>query len=87
MIEILDTLSVCPDCACWIANADDSALDLYDDADSIRSSRDAGIAALTANGEQLVSGDSDNYNEFSWRNCEICGALPGARMEVVLLSA
>ena len=86
-IKIINTLSVCQDCLIWIANADDSGLDLLtdSDADEIRQSRDTGIDNLTANGEQLVA--SNEEYSFSWSNCDICNALPGNRYEVTVLSA
>ena len=78
--EVRDTLSVCDDCVLWIANRDDSALDLYDDADERRRLRDEGLARVRG---ELVVGDAED--PFRDSRCDICNALPGRRHDVVEL--
>lgn len=75
---------VCSDCACWIANADDSGLDNNPEAEAneIRARRDAAIAEIDG---YLVLGDSDNDQTFSHHRCDLCDALPGYRHEAVAI--
>lgn len=72
-------LSVCVDCRNWVANADDSSLDLLpgDAADTVRARRDAKVATLDA---YFVPGDRE-YG-FLHRRCELCDALAGDRYEI-----
>ena len=71
-------LEICPDCACWIANADDSGLDNLpeDEAHEARSARDAGLAEWA----EYVLTVTDGETAFSSRRCDICDGLPGARL-------
>ena len=75
MAALLDTLTVCGDCLCWIANADDSQLDLMPTAaaDAHRAHRDAGIARLEQDGARLVPDCGDDCESFHSGPCAVCG--------------
>lgn len=70
-------LEVCPDCACWIANADDSSMDLYDDAEDRRIHRDEVLSEL---GTPLAVSDAEQW--FSWATCDLCDCAAGERLAV-----
>ena len=72
---------VCRDCLCYIANGDDTALDLLDeqDAAAIRQERDSFLDNL-APGVHLHTTDVEHG--FCHSNCDICDALPGDRYGV-----
>lgn len=88
MIEVTRTLSVCHDCLCWIANGDDSALDMLDErfATKFRTLRDETIDAFLAEheGNHLVAG-SEEYG-FSHDRCDLCSCLGGNRFEASILT-
>ncbi len=68
-------LMACVDCGLYLANGD------LDDADPSWSPEN-----MTDEYDNLVNGDSDKDEEFSWRPCEICGSrLGGARMHCAAL--
>jgi hypothetical protein len=73
------SFAVCQDCLCWIANADDSGLDILpeSEADSIRESRDDGMRLYEMKGYHFVANGEDLG--FCGSPCEICDALPGDR--------
>jgi len=64
-------LDICGTCLCWVANGDDSSLDLldFDDAEKIRDARDTALLAL---GGHIVPGDP--ISDFTWAACDLCGA-------------
>lgn len=80
LVKIAD-YGVCGDCLCYIANGDDTALDLLEEQDAvaIRQERDSFLKNLSP-GVQLHATDVE-YG-FCSTYCDICDALPGDRYEV-----
>lgn len=80
LVKVAD-YRVCSDCLCYIANGDDTALDLLDeqDAAAIRNERDSFLNNLPS-GTQLHC--TEVQHGFCHSNCDICDSLPGDRYEV-----
>ena len=77
-------LAICPDCACWHANGDLSALDLLDDDE--RAERYAAVTAAPGvpDGYHVVVGTSVD-SDFRWRACDTCGGPASDRLPATLL--
>jgi hypothetical protein len=72
-----DGLEACDDCVIYIANGE--TLDEYP------AEREAKIRKLWPEGSGgMVVGDPTT--EFTWRKCELCGGLAGARHSVAILT-
>ena len=71
-------IDICPDCACWYANADSSGVsDIQVFGDALEAFGDAMIAHYP-NGWDIIVGDGEAF--FSHSRCEVCDALPGDRI-------
>jgi hypothetical protein len=77
--EVIDDhYMICPDCLIAVANGDFSGIS---EADERR------IKFRMAEHARLgfyVIPDADVQEEFMWRTCEMCGALPGPRYKAQL---
>ncbi len=72
-----DNVMVCVDCGMYIANGEVEGADPRWSADALDRRWE---------GLQLVTGDSDKDDDFSWCACKGCGStLGGARMHCVAL--
>ena len=73
---------VCQDCIMWIANGDTTgADDRWSEEDAIEY-----VEAVAEDGGQVIAGDSDKDDEFSWSACDCCKTtLGGSRHHAVEL--
>jgi len=69
---------VCGTCSNYIANADDSSLDLYDDADEIRERRDQELNKFHEFGYHWIVADVEGRGHL-WQQCDVCDTDPGFR--------
>lgn len=72
------TVNICIDCLLWAVNRDDSGA-------SDEWSRDAYARGMT--GLAYIATPDEPESHFSWQDCDICGAIPGDRIECLAVVA
>jgi len=89
-MQVIDDLSVCVDCAMFIANGDLTGLDYAFDekeADERQAAILAGISKETkAGGHWVMSGDENEESSFSRSACDCCDtSLGGDRLKAAVI--
>lgn len=74
-------LSICVDCAMYLANG----IDAFDDVSEARQKEiEAGEQHLNSDGWRVALDDDGNATEFSWSSCDCCkSVLAGNRVKAI----
>lgn len=84
MVDVIERVEVCSDCAMWISNRDLSGLDLFDEEEASRRYNEVVESVDMLPGHPVV--EEIESQDFSKQPCGCCGSpLAGVRHTVAIL--